>query len=114
MSRQTVTDNHDLAESGISDELRQELVLFRELKPLLSLCLTLNHDINNPLAGVLGYAEFLLTDAEKLSESQASSLKHIQECGERIQVLIEKLSIRKVELSKRVDLESVTGELLGN
>jgi hypothetical protein len=49
----------DTAESA--ENSQEDLALFRALKPYIGHCLTLNHDLNNPLAGILGYAEFLLT-----------------------------------------------------
>jgi len=44
-----------LSEStALTAELRNELALFERIKPYLGRCLTLNHNLNNPLAGIIG------------------------------------------------------------
>ncbi|MCP4684427.1 MAG: hypothetical protein GY867_03165 [bacterium] len=90
-----------------AEELQEELALFRALKPYLGHCLTLNHDLNNPLAGILGYAEFLQAD-DNLTEDQRSSLAQIVTCAERMKNLIENLCEHKIGLTEKVDMGSVT------
>ena len=97
----------DLQKTGIDDQLRQEIALFRAIKPYLGHCLNLNHDLNNPLAGVIGYAEFLLLDEDELTEDQKNSIQQILSCGERMKALLESLCIEKISLSEKIDLESV-------
>ena len=63
MKQSTVALDPDLLNADISEELKQEIALFRRLRPYLGHCLTMNHDINNSLSGILGYAEFLLDSA---------------------------------------------------
>lgn len=86
----------------------EELALFRALKPLIGRCLALNHDINNPLTGIIGYCEFLQLESDGFSQEQVGFLKQIQTCAERIQKLVEELCQEKIELSEKVDLKSIT------
>lgn len=95
----TIIDNPNEAE---------ELALFLVLKPLIGRCLALNHDINNPLAGIIGYCEFLQLESDGFSKEQIGFLKQIQTCSERIQKLVEEVCVEKIHLSKKVDLKSVT------
>lgn len=110
MSQNSLAIKDDLAEANISEDLRQELTLFRALKPYLGHCLTLNHDINNPLAGILGYSEFLLTDGSELSEDQRGYVNQITKCAERIRKLVENLCDHKLSLSENIDVESIVDE----
>lgn len=77
---------------------------YRELRPYIARCLSLNHELNNPLAGVLGYAEFLKMDAAQLSAEQNAHLDQIITCAERLRMIIQDLCKAKIELSKNVDL----------
>jgi signal transduction histidine kinase len=97
----------DLDSADISEELRTDIALFRALKPYLGHCLTLNHDLNNPLAGILGYAEFLLSD-DNLTTDQKHSLGQIVTCAERMKIMIEALCDHKIELSEKIDMDSIT------
>ena len=92
----------------ISDDVREELAVFRALKPYIGHCLTLNHDINNPLAGIIGYGEFLMEDAEKLGETRRGYLQQMLDCAERIRKLVENLCEEKIALNEKIDLKSVT------
>lgn len=80
---------------------------WQALKPYIGHCLTMNHDINNPLAGVLGYCEFILMD-DDLSPSHRKHLEQIAECAERIKKLVEALCDEKIALAEKVDLRTVT------
>ena len=93
--------------TDIGEEPEEEIALYRLLKPLLADCLTLNHEINNPLSGVLGYAEFMLMDGENLTEEQRQELQEIVTCAERIKKQVDRLGDIKTELSKKIDLRSV-------
>ena len=86
----------------------EELALFRILKPYIGHCLTLNHDINNPLSGVIGYSEFLLEAADGLDETQKGYLQQILRCAERIKKLVENLCEEKIALAEQIDLKQVT------
>ncbi|MEA3297405.1 MAG: histidine kinase dimerization/phospho-acceptor domain-containing protein [candidate division Zixibacteria bacterium] len=89
------------------DSQKNDLALFRALKPYIGRCLSLNHDINNPLAGIMGYTEFLLDDEDNLTKDQIGQLKQISQCAERIQKLVEELCEEKIALDKKIDLKPV-------
>jgi len=93
--------------TAMTDEEQRDLVAFRALRPFLGQCLSLNHDINNPLAGILGYAEFILTDDKPLDDDTKSNLQQIIMCANRIKDQIDSLSRLKSQIAEEVDLESL-------
>lgn len=100
----------DLRETPLSDALKRELTVYRRLKPFIGHCLTLNHDINNPLAGILGYAEFMLAEDDGSDEELVNNIRQIAACAERIQKRIESLCSHKLCLATGLDLESLIRE----
>ncbi|MFQ5453736.1 MAG: histidine kinase dimerization/phospho-acceptor domain-containing protein, partial [Candidatus Zixiibacteriota bacterium] len=46
------------------NDIANELEVYQAIKPYIAHCLTMNHEINNPLAGIIGYSEFLLEESE--------------------------------------------------
>ena len=80
------------------------------LKPYISRCMKLNHDLNNPLAGIIGYTEFLLDEEESLSENQREYIEQIMTCAERIENKITELCNEKIELSQKINLKQLFPE----
>ena len=109
----TVRIASDLAAADISEQLKLEITVYRILRPLIGRCLTLNHDLNNPLTGVMGYAEFLLLDKDGMSKDQRDNLQQIVSCAERMKALIDELAAEKSKVKDLVDLKAVTEELTG-
>ena len=97
-----------LGKDEIGEDLKEELAVFRALKPYIGHCLALNHDINNPLAGIIGYGEFLMEESSQLDETQKGYLRQIMQCAERIKKLVEDLCEEKIALTEGIDLKSVT------
>ncbi|UCC44359.1 MAG: hypothetical protein JSU65_00045 [Candidatus Zixiibacteriota bacterium] len=95
-------------DGSISRDLQKELEALRILRPYLARCLTLNHDINNPLAGILGYAEFLLDESSNLSVNQKQDLERIQNCAKRIKEIVDGLCEVKIALAEKLDLKTLT------
>ena len=87
-------------------EAQLEFEIYQKLKPYIGHCLTLNHDLNNPLAGILGYSEFLLEDDE-LNDEQKKFIGQIMKSAERMQKLIENLCEDKISLNEEIDLSDV-------
>ncbi|MDF1544891.1 MAG: histidine kinase dimerization/phospho-acceptor domain-containing protein [bacterium] len=77
------------------------------MRPFLAHCLTLNHDINNPLTGVIGYTEYVLSEPEGLSKDQIALLQEVMKCGERIQRLVSALGDEKAALAKEIDVKAL-------
>ena len=92
----------------MTKEMTEDLKIFETLKPFIGHCLTLNHDLNNPLAGIMGYCEFLMEEADNLTDEQKGYLRQIMTCSERIKKQIEALCVEKIELDEKIDLKSVT------
>ena len=91
----------------LSEQQRKDLALFERLKPYLGHCLTLNHDLNNPLAGIIGYAEFLQEEADQLSDEHKEFVGQITMCAERMRRVLDNLSEEKIALSAELDLSEV-------
>ena len=96
------------ANASISEELKEEIALFRMLRPYIAHCLNLNHEINNALSGVIGFAECMLMDEDGLSDSHRAYVQNILACGEKIQKLVEKLCHEKIELYEKLDLGTIS------
>jgi signal transduction histidine kinase len=75
------------------------------LEPFFRQCLSINHDLNNPLSGILGYAEFLLEESEGMSAEQLDYVKQIINCAERISSLMADFCEAKDELAEKIDLD---------
>ena len=101
MSKSSVTSPS--IRSSRSEDQRE----FDKIKPFILQCLSLNHDINNPLAGVLGYTEYILSDPKGLSEDQIELLQKVMTCGERIQKLVADLGDAKAALAQEIDIKAV-------
>ena len=95
----------EVIESAI--DLTDDYAVWQALKPYIGHCLTMNHDINNPLAGVLGYCEFMLLD-DNLTPTQRKHLEQINECAERIKKQVETLCDDKIALVEKIDLRKVS------
>ncbi len=91
-------------ESDINDELE----LYQKLKPYIAHCLTLNHELNNPLSVILGYTEIFLDESDSLNEDQKKYLQNIIKGAEKIQKCVTELSDEKIALNKKIDLKEVT------
>ena len=110
MSDREILIDDELDAGHISDELQREIRLFRKLRPLIGYCLSLNHDINNPLAGILGYADFIQSDSEALSSAQREDLQQIIECAERIKALVGKVGIIKASLATDSEVQDMIAD----
>ena len=93
-----------------SPSVQGDRELLDQLKPFLAYCLKVNHEINNPLAGIIGYTEYMLDDDDPLTDDQRHYVKQIMQCAERIQKIVSEMSSRKADLLSSVDLSDITGE----
>ncbi len=91
----------------LTEKQQEDLDLFEALKPYLGQCLTLNHDLNNPLAGIMGYVEFLIEESDQLSEEHREFVGQINRCAERIRQVLDSLCEEKIALSTKVGISSV-------
>lgn len=73
-------------------ELEAEMVGKKQLETALSMLVTLQHEINNPLAGIIGSAE-ILSDWRKMSPEETDrTVKAVNEQSKRIRDVVQKLS----------------------
>jgi signal transduction histidine kinase len=91
----------------LTEKQQEDLDLFEALKPYLGHCLTLNHDLNNPLAGIMGYIEFLMEESNELSAEHQEFVDQINRCAERMRQVLDSLCEEKIALSKKVDIRNV-------
>jgi signal transduction histidine kinase len=92
---------------SLTERQKEDLDFFEALKPYLGKCLTLNHDLNNPLSGIMGFTEFLLEESDQLSEEHREFVVQINQCAERMHQVLDGLSEKKIALSEKVDIRSV-------
>ena len=79
--------------------------------PLLRRCLGLNHELNKPVAGIVGYCQFLLDDKESLKPQQILSIEEIRDCAIEIQKTLEEVSAEKASLAKKMDLKALEEDI---
>ncbi len=91
----------------IDDITEEDLVVLRIVRPFLARCLSSNHDFASPLAGILGFAEFLKGEADSLSDDQMRYVENILTCAEQIRAKLEILGNLKMKLSDEVDIDSL-------
>jgi len=89
------------------EEKIQKLGLFLEIEPFLHKCLNINHDINNPLTGILGYGEFMLEEADTMPPEFVQQLKMVMECAERIRCIVDDLTEAKSAVCGHVDFKAL-------
>ena len=78
---------------------------WEKLKPFISRCLKLNHDLNNSLTGIIGYSEFIMDDSSNLTDEQRYHLDQILICAERIRKYIDNLCEEKIALAEEVGVK---------
>jgi len=96
----------------ISGEVQEELVRSERLKAIVETAVTINHEINNPLAAVLGYAQLLLSRRENLDQDTVDKLKkveagalRIKEVTNRLLKIVEPVVVRYAGDVRMVDLD---------
>jgi signal transduction histidine kinase len=106
----------DKSTDKAEDTVQQSLVPLNSpegqacLKEFFSAQFELNHDLNNPLAGVVGYLELALTDSETIPARPLELLKNVQKCADRMDELIQEYVKSKRRLQTTVDLSDVVDE----
>lgn len=74
------------------------------IEAFLKRFLSINHDLNNPLSGILGYGEFLLEESESFTPDQVDYVKQVVVCAERMSALIASYCEAKDELAEVIDV----------
>jgi len=75
----------------ISGEIQEDLIKSERLNAIVETAVTINHEINNPLAAVLGYAQLLLSRPENLDQDTIDKLKKIETGARRIKEVTNRL-----------------------
>jgi len=74
--------------TGSSRDNNSDLALFEALKPYLGHCLTLNHDLNNPLAVVMGQLEMIAEFHPELPDDMKHRLGELSTAAETMRRVI--------------------------
>ena len=98
--------NNDI-ETNIPQFKTEDFDSYLELKSFIARCLQLNHELNNPLAGIIGYCDFLLETNQEIPDQLVVYIKQILSCAEKMEKTIQELSQSKVKLSEKLDLPSL-------
>ncbi|HSG99172.1 MAG TPA: histidine kinase dimerization/phospho-acceptor domain-containing protein [candidate division Zixibacteria bacterium] len=78
-----------------------------ELKRFAAALLELNHDLNNPLAGVVGYLELAMTSHDDLPEDTRKMLANVQKSADLLEKVIGRLTSAKRRLQTSVDISEL-------
>jgi len=76
-------------------DLEAKRLLFEKLNVTSQMVTTLHHEINNPLTGILGYAQLLITRLEQGAldpDELGKAIASIRDASERIREVMEKLN----------------------
>ncbi len=96
------TDRQYMSSPIVIDGLSKEAEA--ALKEFLKRCMELNHTLNNPLTGIMGYTECLLMSSKHLTPEDRQYLQEIMKASERIKQTVEWMVEAKMQLGKHVDL----------
>lgn len=88
--------------------VNSQMEFLHQVKPFLRHCISIHHDLNNPLAGILGYTEFLLTEPDKLAPTLKKDLEQINKCAIKMRDIIAQVADAKAELVDKVGPEVIT------
>lgn len=80
-----------LWEGKIGGEISDDLIKSERLKAMIETAVTINHEVNNPLAAVLGYVQLILSRPENLSQETIERLKKIETGALRIKEVTNRL-----------------------
>jgi len=80
-----------LWEGKIGGEIREDLIKSERLKAIIQTAVTINHEVNNPLAAVLGYVQLILSQPENLDQDTIDKLKKIETGALRIKEVTSRL-----------------------
>jgi K+-sensing histidine kinase KdpD len=100
-----------LWEKRIGGEIQEDMIKSERLKAIVETAVTINHEVNNPLAAVLGYVQLLLHKPEELNPDAIEKLKKIEtgalrikEVTNRLLKIVEPVVVKYAGDIKMVDL----------
>ena len=101
-----------LWEGKIGGEIQEDLIKSERLKAIIETAVTINHEVNNPLAAVLGYVQLILSRPENLDQDTIDKLKKIEtgalrikEVTNRLLKIVEPVVVKYAGDVRMVDLE---------
>ncbi len=101
-----------LWEGKIEGEIQENLIKSERLKAIIETAVTINHEVNNPLAAVLGYVQLILSKSENLDSDTIQKLKKIEtgalrikEVTNRLLKIVEPVIVKYAGEVRMVDLQ---------
>ena len=101
-----------LWEGKIGGEIQEDMIKSERLKAIIETAVTINHEVNNPLAAVLGYVQLILSRPENLDSDTINKLKKIEtgalrikEVTNRLLKIVEPVIVKYAGDVRMVDLE---------
>ncbi len=92
LQQKIVQQNHELAETNKNLMLySKELIKAERMASLLNFVRGISHELNNPLAGIVGFSELLLNKVEP-EDSIREDLEEIRSCAYRVKDIVSKLA----------------------
>ncbi|MCK4403710.1 MAG: hypothetical protein KAW02_01345 [candidate division Zixibacteria bacterium] len=101
-----------LWEAKIEGEIAEDVIKSERLKAMIETAVTINHEVNNPLAAVLGYVQLILSRPENLDSDTIDKLKKIEtgalkikEVTNRLLKIVEPVIVKYAGDVRMVDLD---------
>ncbi len=96
----------------IGGEIQEDVVKSERLKAMVETAVTINHEINNPLAAVLGYVQLILSSPGDLNQDTIDKLRkvetgalRIKEVTNRLLKIVEPVVVKYAGDIRMVDLD---------
>jgi len=96
----------------IGGEISEDVIKSERLKAMIETAVTINHEVNNPLAAVLGYVQLILSRPENLDSDTIDKLKKIEtgalrikQVTNRLLKIVEPVIVKYAGDMRMVDLE---------
>lgn len=78
-----------------------------ELKNYVAATLNLNHDLNNPLAGIMGFLELALGRADKMEPKVLELLKLVEKSAAKLNERLLEFTNEKRKMQDNVDISEL-------
>ncbi|MFQ5606650.1 MAG: histidine kinase dimerization/phospho-acceptor domain-containing protein [Candidatus Zixiibacteriota bacterium] len=108
MTKTPTNDQASVADTSLLDPESPEGAA--EISRFAAKLIETNHDLNNPLAGVIGYLELALSSEDGVHDEVKSLLQSAQLSAEMISSKVKRLSEAKLDLVRKVDLTSLLAD----
>ena len=78
-----------------------------ELKKYVAATLSLNHDLNNPLAGVMGFLELAFGHKDNMEPNVLELLELVKKSADKLKERLEEFTEEKRRMRNKVDISNL-------